>query len=155
MTPVDGNIWEIKKHVVPCDPVVAPYPKSGESSLADAKCSIWSLWLTAKFHISLVSTVSCRVYLCFSTQKIEWLWTPPRSFLYLSLMHSLPCLYACMLSTPVITDIQNKGILIFDLVAPSNSAGHSSDLPVCSALFVQRFHPCRCSPFPSVFLHQR
>lgn len=45
MTPVDGNIWEMKKHVVPCDPVVAPYPKSGESSLADAKCSIWSLWL--------------------------------------------------------------------------------------------------------------
>lgn len=75
---------------------------------------------------------------------------PPQSFLYLSLMHFLSslCMYA-------VHDIQSKGILIFDLVAPSDSAGHSSDLPVCSALLSNApLTHCR-SPFPSVFLHQR
>lgn len=44
-------------------------------------------------------------------------------------------LYVCMPSKTVIVDIQNKDILIFDLVELSNAAEHFSDLAVCSALF--------------------
>lgn len=43
-------------------------------------------------------------------------------------------LYVSMLATPVIIDIQNKDVLIFNWVELSSSAEHFSDLPVGSAL---------------------
>lgn len=60
-------------------------------------------------------------------KDIGWqrLWESPPSF---------PALSGPMLAPPVIIDIQNKDVLIFNWVELSSSAEHFSDLPVGSAL---------------------
>lgn len=102
-------------------------------------------------------SLNCFMRLLFSFVRIEircqLLRKPPQSF---PVFCSSRPLYVCMLSTPVIIDIQNKDVLIFNWVELSSSAERFSDLPVGSALlpYTLLFPYCR-SPFPTVFLYQR
>lgn len=120
-----------------------------QAAQADAKSNI----LRPSVH-SCSCSWSCLMQLFFSscTKEIrcQLLWKPPQSFLVFC--SSRP-LYVCMLSTPVIIDIQNKDVLIFNWVELSSSAERFSDLPVGSALlpYTLLFPYCR-SPFPCLFI---